>query len=80
MKIKPTQIYGWDSEPVDERPSEFMSTGHSQLSGFHAQTDSRPQPRAKTTTIGFKSLLLIALTVVGLGAAALATLIPLLRA
>ncbi len=79
MKIKPTQIYGWDSEPVDERPSEFMSTGYSQLSGFYPQTEAPLRRRAKTSLFGFKSLLLAALAVIGLGAFAIDKLLPLLR-
>lgn len=79
MKIKPTQIYDWDSEPVDERPSEFMSTGYSQLSGFYPQTEAPLRRRAATRLFGFKSLLLIAFAVIGLGAFAIDKLMPLLR-
>lgn len=29
-------VYGWDEEPADERPSEFVpSSGYSALSGYH---------------------------------------------
>jgi hypothetical protein len=79
MKIKPTQIYGWDSEPVDERPSEFMSTGYSHLSGFYPQTEAPPR-RTKPSLFGFKSLVLAALAVIGLGAYAIDKLLPLLHA
>ena len=80
MKIKPTQIYSWDSEPVDERPSEFMSTGYSHQSGFYPQTEARPRRRASTGLFGFKSLLLIAFAVIALGAFVIHRLLPLLRA
>lgn len=80
MKIKPTQIYSWDSEPVDERPSEFMSTGYSQLSGFYPQAEVPLRRRARPSLFGFKSVLLIAIGLIGLGAFAIDTLLPLLRA
>lgn len=31
-----THVYGWEEEPADERPSEFLpTTGLSALSGYH---------------------------------------------
>ena len=34
--IKLSQIFSWDQEPVDERPSEFMDSTHlGALSGYH---------------------------------------------
>ncbi len=79
MKIKPTQIYDWASEPVDERPSEFMSTGYSHLSGFYPQTEAPLRRRAKSSRFGFKSVLLGVLAVIGMGALAIDKLMPLLR-
>ncbi|CAG1016449.1 hypothetical protein BURC_01331 [Burkholderiaceae bacterium] len=33
-------VYGWDEEPADERPSEFVPTsGYSALSGYHVPRD-----------------------------------------
>lgn len=33
-------VYGWDEEPADERPSEFVpSSGYSALSGYHVPRD-----------------------------------------
>ena len=32
--IKLTQLFGWDNEPVDERPSEFMPSRLSEFSAF----------------------------------------------
>jgi hypothetical protein len=79
MKIKTSQIYDWDLEPVDERPSEFST--HSAVpsaSGFHvASTLTRP-PRA-TPYFGLAVLLAAALAVLSLGALAIAKLVPLLR-
>lgn len=79
MKIKSSQIYGWDEEPVDERPSEFSSsTGYSVLSGYHPMNDSsrRRQPRSR---VGFKTLLIFCVVVLALGVFALVKLPPLLR-
>lgn len=78
-KIKSSQIYGWDEEPIDERPSEFnSSTGYSVLSGYHPMNDPlrRRKPRNR---IGFKSLLFFCAIVLTLGVLALVKLAPLLR-
>lgn len=45
--IKSTQIFGWEHEPVAERPSEFMPSrlsGFSEFSGF-GELDRKPPPR-----------------------------------
>ncbi|MBC7482032.1 MAG: hypothetical protein H7337_09085 [Rhizobacter sp.] len=79
MKIKPTQIYDWDAEPVDERPSEIMThSGFSAASGFHAaSTFTRPQPAE--AQFGMAVLLAAALAVLALGAVVIAKLAPLLQ-
>lgn len=33
-QFKDTTVFDWDAEPADERPSEFVSTSYSVLSGF----------------------------------------------
>ena len=76
---KKAHIYTWEDEPVDERPSEFMSsTGYPPLSDFYpmmvAQQPDRPRSR-----FGFSALLIVALLPVVLGGFALAKLVPLLR-
>lgn len=79
---KQTHVFGWEEEPVDERPSEFMaSTGYSVLSGYHPidepmRAQVAPRPRSR---FGFKTLLLACVVVLALGAYALAKLAPLLR-
>lgn len=79
MKIKQTQIYGWDEEPVDERPSEFSSTtGYSVLSGYHPMNQPMSSRRAPSR-FGFKTLLASCVAVLALGAFALIKLAPLLR-
>ena len=78
MKIKPTQIYDWDTEPVDERPSEFMnSTGWDASSSFHpAVAVVRRPPAAR---FGFTAVVIVAVALLALGAVAIAKIIPLLR-
>ena len=80
MYIKPTQLYGWETEPVDERPSELMSTNFSQLSGLYAA--GHGARRASVTATGWaghKSLLVGVVIVIGAGAYALDRLVPVLR-
>ena len=78
-QFKPSQLYGWDSEPVDERPSEFMgSTGYSSLSGYHGLTDAR-RPARRTSRVGFKSLLAFGVLLLVAGGYALVQLAPLLH-
>ena len=79
MKIKSTQLYDWDIEPVDERPSEFMtSTSWSSLSGFHVAPPVVQRPAAPR--VGFTRLLIAALLLLALGAFAITKIAPLLRA
>lgn len=78
--IKQSQVDGWDEEPVDERPSEFMpSTGHSVLSGYHPMNEPLQRQPARSR-FSFKTLLLCCVAVLALGAVALFKLGPLLRA
>ena len=79
MNFKTTQLYGWDSEPVDERPSEFMSTmGYSTVSGRYSTAQAtRQAPRRSRLAIA--SLILVVLAVLALGAFALAGLAALLH-
>ena len=80
-QVKSSQIYGWDEEPVDERPSEFNSTtGHSVLSGYHSANESpRERHRRPSGRIGFKAMLMFCAVLLTLGGYALARLAPLLR-
>ena len=79
MKIKPSQIYSWEEEPVDERPSEFSSTtGHSMLSGYHPMNDPAGPPRSRSR-FGFKSMLAFCAVILALGVIALMQIAPLLR-
>ena len=79
VMTKPSHIYGWDEEPIDERPSEFMaSTGYSVLSGYAPLNDPmrKEHPRGR---FGFKTMLVFCVVLLALGACAIAKLVPLLR-
>jgi hypothetical protein len=79
MKIKATQLYGWDTEPVDERPSEFMpSSGYSAVSGFYSTAQSARQPPTRSR-LAFAGLILAVLTVLAVGTFALARFASLLH-
>ena len=77
-RFKNTQVFDWESEPHDERPSEFaQSTGYSALSGLYVPEQSRPRRRRQG---GVNMLLVGAATVVALSIVALLGFIHLLRA
>lgn len=68
---KDTQVYDWDAEPKDERPSEFIpSTGFSSLSGYYAMPpDARVYRRRGSRGPGLALLgaaLVVVLGLVGL--------------
>jgi len=77
--FKQSQVFGWDSEPVDERPSEFMSTGYSSLSGYHGLGDARRAERHTSSRFGLKSMLVFSIAVIGAGGYALTKLAPMLH-
>ena len=82
MKIKPTQIYDWESEPVDERPSEFMnSRSHASTSGFQS-TGSLPRraPRRRHHPLRFTTLVTAMIAVVALGSVVVGRLLTMLLA
>lgn len=77
--FKQSQLFGWDSEPVDERPSEFMSTGYSSLSGYHGIADAPHHRRRSSSRFGFKSMLAFSIAMIAAGGYALVKLAPLLH-
>lgn len=80
MEYKQSQLYSWEDEPVNERPSEFSSTtGHSLLSGYLPMDEAVRRPPASRSRAGFKTLLVFCVALVALGAFALTKLAPLLR-
>lgn len=67
--FKQTQVFGWETEPKDERPSEFVpSTGFSSLSGYYAMPDrlGHPAPPRRKARMG--TGLVAAIFVVAIGA------------
>ena len=77
--FKESQLYSWDAEPVDERPSEFMhSTGYATLSGYHSNFDTsrRTVRRPRSGLIG---MLVFALVVIAVGGWAIVKFAPMLR-
>ena len=78
--FKESQLYNWDSEPVDERPSEFMhSTGYAPLSGYHSNFDNRPRTPRRSSHSGLIGVLMFALIVIAIGAWAIIKFAPMLR-
>ena len=61
--------FGWDEEPADERPSEFMpsSTGYSVLSGYHVPRDLTAHHARRRSGIGpgFKSVVITFVVILG---------------
>lgn len=78
-QFKETQVFDWDAEPKDERPSEFVpSTGYSALSGYYAMPEARgPRPRRSG---GINMVLVAGAIVVAMGAAALIGFLHMIRA
>lgn len=78
--FKESQLYSWDTEPVDERPSEFMhSTGYATLSGYHSNFDATRRTPARRSRSGLIAMLMFALVVIALGAWAILKFAPMLR-
>lgn len=81
-QFKDTQVFGWENEPKDERPSEFMpSTGYSVLSGYHTLPDSAVSARRRRQRLraGVSTVLVASLAAIALGVAGLIGLLQLLR-
>jgi hypothetical protein len=77
--FKETQVFGWDAEPHDERPSEFVpSTGYSALSGYYAMPDTHARPTRRSGS--FKWILIAGAVFIALGTAALLGFLHMVRA
>jgi len=75
--FKDTQVFDWEVEPHDERPSEFaQSTGYSALSGFYVAPIASSRKRRSGGSV---LALLAGGLVVALGAAAMFGFVHLLR-
>jgi hypothetical protein len=74
---KDTQVFDWEVEPLDERPSAFsQTTGYSLLSGYHVEPVRESRQRHRSAL----PALLSAGLVVVLGAAAMVGFVHLLHA
>jgi len=78
--FKESQLYSWDAEPVDERPSEFVhTTGYATLSGYQSNFDATRRAPARRSYAGLVSVLVFALIVVAIGGWAIVKFAPMLR-
>lgn len=81
--FKSTQIFDWDSEPSDERPTDFgRSTGFSALSGYHMV----PEPsrladrRRREFRKGVAKLVVASALILGISIVAMYEMVNLLKA
>jgi hypothetical protein len=75
-QFKDTQVYDWDAEPKDERPSEFVpSTGYSQLSGYYSTPEVTGYRRRKRGV----SVITASVVAIGLGLALMIVLLHYFR-
>ncbi len=76
-RYKDTQVFDWQVEPHDERPSAFsQTTGYSLLSGYHVEPVRETRQRQRSVA----PVLVAAGLVVALGAGAMVGLVRLLHA
>lgn len=65
--FKPSQVYDWDAEPQDERPSEFaQSTGYRVHSGFYIASVVSTRQRGSGVMVWLMASGVVALAVAGL--------------
>ena len=77
QQFKATQTFDWESEPHDERPSEFaQSTGYSVLSGFYVA----PVASTRRRRGGLGPALVAGAVVLVMAVAAMVGLVHMLRA
>jgi len=75
-----SHVYGWDEEPADERPSEFMPSSSFQLlSGYHVPADlsARAARRRRGQGVGFKTVIVASLVLIVLAAVAIVEFVKL---
>jgi hypothetical protein len=81
--FKATQVFSWESEPADERPTDFGgSTGFSALSGYYVAPEAhvarrRQQQRHRA---GLAKLAVVSLAIMGVATVALMQMAHLLKA
>lgn len=80
--FKATQVFGWDSEPADERPTDFGgSTGFSALSGYYVAPEAHAARRRQQQMhrSGLAKLAAAGLIIIGLASVALLQLAHVLK-
>lgn len=80
--FKRTQVFDWDHEPVDERPTDFgrSSTGYSTLSGYLVDTPSAARRRQRRDSrLGVLKLVLISSIILGLSIAVMLQMVRFLK-
>lgn len=79
--FKTTQVFDWEAEPKDERPSEFVpSTGFSSLSGYYSMPPDASVMRRTRRSGGSGAVLwLSAALVIALGALAMLAFLYVVR-
>ena len=83
LAFKETQFFDWDTEPKEERPSEFPTTGFSTASGYyHSLGDAAVTPRTRRprSNGGHAPLIIGLLAVIAVGTVAVYWLAHWLRA
>ncbi len=74
-----SQVFDWEVEPQDERPSEFVpSTGYATLSGYHVMPETRGREVRSGSSLNL--VLVVGAVFVALGAAALIGFLHMIRA
>lgn len=80
VRFKESQLYTWESEPVDERPSEFMSSaGYATHSGYQSAINPVRRARRRGSRSGLVGMLALLLVIIAGGGWAIAGLLPLLH-
>jgi len=76
-RYKDTQVFDWEIEPHDERPSAFsQTTGYSLLSGYHVEPVRETRQRRRSAS----PALVAAGLAIAVGAAAMVGFVRLLHA
>ncbi len=76
--FKESQVFGWDTEPVDERPSEFRSsTGYSMMASDR-HLDAALRRRRSKARFGLLKLIAFVAVLFLLGGVAMILLVPML--
>ena len=76
--FKESQVYGWEAEPVDERPSEFMASGGYSVLTSDQRLDAAIRKRHARARVGLGGTLAFLVILFALGGYAAIALLPML--